>query len=206
MVDNYYQTTDLNRTDRRDKPRGDETQYNGYGGTCTYPATAAAAAVMASASVGTSPNALSPYELEFPPYELEYPPYELEFPAAAHSAGDADDAFWTAISNPGNGAASAGGGFTSSPASHNLGSSWAVVGDGGQLSPGLASPLNQDLGQLSPFAEQGGHAAFGDGSAGLQVSPFTQGFGPEGLHPFAAGDPGFGVGNQFNGKGCGLFV
>jgi hypothetical protein len=148
---------------------------------------------MASASVGTSPNPLSPYELEFPP--------------AAESAGDADDAFWTAISNPSAGTGSVGG-FISSPASHSLGSSWAVLANGGQLSPALSPPVNQDLDQLSPFSrasfpgEQSAQGTFGNSSAAGQVSLFTQGFVQDGQDLFAPGNLGFGFDNQFNGKGC----
>ncbi|KAG7290871.1 hypothetical protein NEMBOFW57_000876 [Staphylotrichum longicolle] len=106
---------------------------------------------MASASVSSGTSPLSGFEFEFP----QHP----------DSTGDPDEAFWTAISNPSSGSL----GFLSSPASHSLGSSWAVLGNGQfvDLEPSpaaLPSPLNNDFDHQSPysaasFAEPSGNAA-----------------------------------------------
>lgn len=141
---------------------------------------------MASASVDTSPHPLSPYEFEFPPN--------------TESNGDSEEAFWTAISNPSAGTGSVGGGFISSPASHSLGSSWAVLGHGGLQSPGVIS-------QASPLSgaslEQSGNAVFGGESAPGDVNQlFAQGLVQDGqdlLVP-APGEFELAFDTQFTGK------
>ncbi|KAL2257492.1 hypothetical protein VTK26DRAFT_105 [Humicola hyalothermophila] len=103
---------------------------------------------MASASVDAPPRSRSPYD--------------IEYPAATDSAGDSDEALCTAISAS-IGSGSAAGGVISSPASYSLGSSWAVLGQGGLQSPGILS-------QASPHSgtslDQSGNAVFGDSTHG----------------------------------------
>jgi hypothetical protein len=143
---------------------------------------------MASASVSSGASPLSAFEFEF-----EYPqhqhqqqqqqPQQQQQHHYSESASDADDAFWTAISNPSPGSLS---GYMSSPAANSIGSSWVVLGSGSpghvvELEPSpapLPSPLGSVIGAdfdtLSQFApstsgvEQGASVSgslFGDMSA-----------------------------------------
>ncbi|KAK4239854.1 hypothetical protein C8A03DRAFT_42556 [Achaetomium macrosporum] len=117
---------------------------------------------MASASVTSGASPLSGFEYEF----LQQP----------DSTGDPDEAFWTAISNPSSGSL---GPFISSPASHSLGSSWAVLGNGQvvELEPSpaaLPSPLNGDYDQQSGNNNGLGDASFptqGLAQSGLDFLP-----------------------------------
>lgn len=193
MVADSDNNTDANRT-------GDERQtgstvplWSPSGATST---TLALAMASASVSSGTSP--LSGFEFEFP----QHP----------DSTGDPDEAFWTAISNPSSGSL----GFLSSPASHSLGSSWAVLGNGQfvDLEPSpaaLPSPLNNDFDHQSPysaasFAEPSGNAAITSNPGLGGVSFLTQGLAQGGLDFFPPTDFVFDgqFNDQLNGEGMQL--
>jgi hypothetical protein len=146
---------------------------------------------MASASVTSGASPLSGFE--------------FDFPAHPDSTGDPDEAFWTAISNPSSGSL---GPFLSSPASHSLGSSWAVVGNRHitelELSPAaLPSPLNPDFDQQSrysgaSFVEQGGNAAL-DPPVPADMSFLNQGLAQDGLDLMPPG--AFAFQDQFDSEG-----
>ncbi len=149
---------------------------------------------MASASVSAGTSPLSGFEFDFP----QHP----------DSNGDQDEAFWTAISNPGSGSL---GPFLSSP-SHSLGSSWAVLGNGQLIevpSPAaLPSPLNGNFDHQSPysatsFPEQAvSSGAYGGGSTLVDADFLSQGVTQDGLEFLASG--GFVFDGQFGGEGMRL--